>query len=114
MSRYFAFFAYLLNVIGAVFVLLFRRNDQFAVYHAKQSLGLIVLAGVIFLVWAVVGWVISWIPFIGFIFAMAMFALVIAAYIAITISWFLGMKYALGEQMQPVPMVGGLIQRFLP
>jgi uncharacterized membrane protein len=114
MSRYSAFFAYLLSVVGAVFVLLFRRDDQFAVYHAKQSLGLIVLAVVILVAWGVAGWVISWIPFIGFIFAIAAFALVIAGYITLVISWIVGMRYALNGQVQPLPMVGGLIQRFLP
>jgi uncharacterized membrane protein len=114
MSRYAAFFAYFLSVIGAIFVLLFRRNDRLAVYHAKQSIGLIVVAVAIFAIWAIIGWVVSWIPFLGFIFAMAAFALVIAAYITLAVSWIAGMKYALDEKMQPVPMFGGLIQRFLP
>ena len=114
MNRYSAFFAYLFSVVGAIFVLFFRRNDRFAVYHAKQSLGFIVLAIVLFVVWGIAGWVISWIPFIGFILAMATFAPVIAGFITLVISWIVGMRYALNEQMQPVPMVGGLIQRFLP
>jgi uncharacterized membrane protein len=114
MNRYSAFLAYLFSVVGAIVVLFLRRDDRFAVYHAKQSLGLIVLAVVLFVAWGIVGWVISWIPFIGFILAMAAFALVIAGYITLTISWIVGMRYALNGQMQPVPMVGGLIQRFLP
>ena len=57
--------------MGAIAVLLFRRDDRFAVYHAKQSLGLVGLAIVIFVVWTIAGWIISWIPFIGFILAMA-------------------------------------------
>jgi uncharacterized membrane protein len=114
MSRYAAFFAYLFSVVGALGVLLLRRNDRFAVYHAKQSLGLVLLALIVFLVWGVVGWAVSWIPYLGFIVAMALFALVIAAYIAFVFSWIFGMKYALDEKMQPMPMVGGFIQRFLP
>jgi len=114
MSRYVAFFAYLLSVIGAVVVLLLRRDDRFAVYHAKQSLGLVLLAVVAVVVWTVAGWLMSWVPYVGFILAMATFALVIAAYITLVIGWLIGMKYALEEKMQPVPVVGGLIQRFLP
>ncbi len=114
MSRYIAFFAYLLSVVGAVFVLLFRRDDRFAVYHAKQSLGLVLLAIAILIVWGVAGWLVSWIPYLGFIIAIATFALVIAAYITLMIGWLFGMKSALEERMQPVPVVGGLIQRFLP
>jgi uncharacterized membrane protein len=114
MSRYIAFLAYLLSVVGAVFVLLFRRNDRFAVFHAKQSLGLVLLAVMVIIIWAVAGWLMSWIPYIGFIFAMATFALVIASYMTLFISWLMGIKYALEEKMQPVPVIGGLIQRIFP
>jgi uncharacterized membrane protein len=109
MSKYLAFFAYLFSAIGAAFVLLTRRNDRLAVYHAKQSLGLLIVAVGVLLSWIVVGWVLAWIPYVGFIFAMALFALVIAAYIALIVCWFMGMHYALDEKMQPVPLVGDLI-----
>jgi uncharacterized membrane protein len=111
MSKYFAFIAYLLSVIGAAFILLARRNDRFAVYHAKQSLGLFLVAIGVLLAWIVVGWTLAWIPYIGFIFAMALFALAIAAYIALIVCWFMGMHYALDGKIQPVPLVGGLILR---
>ena len=114
MSRYIAFLAYVFSVVGAAFVLVFRRDDSFAVYHAKQSLGLGLLAIAILLIWGVAGWLLSWIPYLGFIFAVAAFALVIAAYIGLLIAWLFGMKFALDERMQPVPVVGGLIQRFFP
>jgi uncharacterized membrane protein len=113
MSKYFAFFAYLLSLIGAIIVLLVRRHDRFAVYHAKQSLGILLIAVGVLLGWIVVGWVVSWIPYIGFIVAIALFALVIAAYIILAVCWLIGMGYALHEKMQPVPLVGGLILRVL-
>jgi len=109
MSKYLALLAYLLSALGAAFVLLVRRNDRLAVYHAKQSLGLLIVAVGVLLGWIVVGWALSWIPYIGFIFAMALFALVIAAYIVLIVCWFMGMHYALDEKMQPVPLVGELI-----
>jgi uncharacterized membrane protein len=110
-TKYWAFFAYLLNIIGALYVLLARRNDKFAVYHAKQSLGITLLAIAVFVIWIVVAWIIAWIPYVGFIFAMALFSLVIAAYLVLAIVYILGMKYALDEKMQPVPIFGGLAER---
>jgi uncharacterized membrane protein len=110
-AKYFAFLAYLLSVVGALYILLARRNDKFAVYHAKQSLGITILALAVLIVWIVIAWIIAWIPYVGFIFAMALFSLVMAAYLVLAIVYILGMKYALDEKMQPVPIVGGLAER---
>lgn len=111
MSKYFAFFAYLLSIIGALYVLIFRRKDDFAVYHAKQSLGIVFLAISLFVAWMGFGWIISWIPYVGFIFAIAFFSLVIAGYLVLFVSWIIGIKYALDEKKQPVPIVGGYALR---
>ncbi len=111
MSKYFAFFAYLLSIVGVLGILIFRRKDEFAIYHAKQSLGIALIATGIFVAWVVFGWIISWIPYVGFIFAMALFSLVIAAYLVLFVCWIMGMRYTLEEKMQPVPIVGGIIIR---
>lgn len=37
-SRLFAFLAYFLGLIGFIIVLLAKKDDEFALYHAKQSL----------------------------------------------------------------------------
>ena len=64
-SRYLAFLAYLLSLPGALFVLLARRDDLFAVYHARQSLAIVIAAIVTPLAWAVVAWPAAWIPIVG-------------------------------------------------
>jgi uncharacterized membrane protein len=108
-SKVLAFLAYLLSFIGALYVLFARRKDEFAVYHAKQSLGIAIIALAVFIAWVVVGWIISWIPYVGFIFAMALFSLVIAAYILLTISCITGMVNALQMKQQPVLVIGDWI-----
>ena len=108
-SRIFAFLAYLLSVIGALYVLFTRRKDEFAVYHAKQSLGIAIIALGVFIAWVVFGWIISWVPYVGFIFAMALFSLVIAAYILLIISCITGMVNALQMKQQPVLVIGDWI-----
>ena len=113
MKNIFAVCAYVLSILGAAFVLIFRRNDAFAAYHAKQSLGIAIAAIVAFVVWAVGGWVISWVPYIGFIVAVACFALVIVAYIALAICSIIGIKYAWQGKQQPVPIIGEKILRYL-
>jgi uncharacterized membrane protein len=108
-SKVFAFLAYLLSIIGALYVLFARREDEFAVYHAKQSLGIAIIAIGVFIAWVVFGWIISWIPYIGFIFAMALFSLVIAAYVLLIISCITGMVNALQMKRQPVWVIGDWI-----
>ena len=112
-AQIFACLAYLLNIVGALYVLLFRRKDAFAVYHAKQSLGITLVAIVVFIAWVVIGWLLSWIPYIGLIFAMALFSLVIVAYIVLIRDYIIGLVYVFHAKMQPVPIVGRIIIRLL-
>jgi uncharacterized membrane protein len=102
-----AFLAYLLTVPGWLYVLLFRRDDKFAVFHAKQSAVLTVVAVGTPLAWLAVGWIISWIPLVGFILVVASFSLVIAAYAVLVVDWIIGMVFALQLKRSPLPVVGG-------
>lgn len=105
-SRYLAFFAYLLSIVGALYVLLARRDDAFAVFHAKQSLALAVAAVVTPLVWAIVAWAGAWIPVAGPLIGLVLFALVITVYIGLAASWIAGMTFALNGRVRLVPFVG--------
>jgi len=105
-SRYLAFAAYLLSLPGALYILLARRSDPFAVYHARQSL-LIVAAGVATpLLWAVCAWLLAWVPLVGPVIAVTLFALVLAVCAGLTFSWIAGMVYALQGRFTRVPLVG--------
>lgn len=106
-----AFLAYLLVIVGAVYILLVHRKNKLAVHHAKQALGIIIIAISIFIAWVVGGWIISWIPYIGFIVTVALFALVIAAYIVLAVGYITGIIYVLDEKKQPVPVVGKFATR---
>lgn len=105
-SRYLAFVSYLLSLPGALFVLLARRDDLFAVYHARQSLRLAAVALLTPLIWAVAAWVLAWIPIIGGMLGVILFALVIAVYVGVLISWVAGMIYSLKGQVRPMPLFG--------
>lgn len=108
-----AFLAYLLSVFGWLYVLLFRKEDKFAVYHAKQSMMLTIVAIGAPVVWGVVAWIVAWIPLAGSIIAAALFALVILTYIVLGAVWIVGMVYALQAKMKPIPMVGEWAERIL-
>ncbi len=107
-----AFLAYLLLVIGWLYVLLLHRHDKLAVYHTWQAIMLVVAAVLGFLVWAVLGWVILIIPLVGPFITAATFSLVIGLYIALVISWLVGMVYALQAKAKPIPFVGRWAERW--
>jgi uncharacterized membrane protein len=106
-----AFLAYLLPIVGWLYVLLFRKKDEFAVYHAKQSMMLTVTAVGTPAAWAIVAWILSWLPLAGPIISAALFALVILIYIFLVATWVIGMVYALQAKMEPVPVLGGWAER---
>ena len=106
-----AFLAYLLPILGWLYVLVFHRNDEFTVYHAKQSLVMTITAIGAPVVWGIVAWALTWIPLVGPIIAAALFALVILTYIVLTATWIVGLVYVSRAKAKPVPVVGGWAER---
>jgi uncharacterized membrane protein len=92
-SKLFAFLAYLLGIIGFVIVLLARKDDKFAMYHAKQSLVLCIAAVIIYIVGL-------FIPIIGW------FVILPLGYLLIAILWIFGVVRALTGTEKPLPLIG--------
>ena len=106
MSRIAAFVSYLVPVFGWIFVFLFCRKDEFAVFHTKQSIVLVLTMVIAPIVWLVAGWVVSFIPYVGFILTVSIFSLIVALYITLVFVWLLGMVYALQSKQRNLPLVG--------
>ncbi len=109
-NRISAFIAYLLPVVGWLYVGLFRRKDDFAMYHLRQAIALLFVLAIAFAGWAIAAWAVAWIPY-GFVFSMALFALVIAAGLGIGVAWIIGMLNALRGRKVPAPFAGGIARR---
>ncbi|MBI4149945.1 DUF4870 domain-containing protein [Candidatus Woesearchaeota archaeon] len=95
-SKTWAFLAYLLSVVGFVLVLMTKKEDTYAMYHAKQSF-------ILFLAW-VVTWIIGMIPLIGWLVAWVLVILLL-------ILWIIGMLNALNGKQVPLPVIGGLADK---
>lgn len=104
-SRLPAVLAYLFPVVGWLYVFLFQRSNSLAVYHLRQSIGLFLFLVGALVVWAVIGWVIAWIPYIA-VLSVGLFTIVIAAYFYGVVAWLLGMIHALRNQLTPLPLFG--------
>ncbi len=98
-SKIFAFLAYLLGIIGFVIVLLAKKEDKFAMYHAKQSLVLCIAAVIVYIAGV-------FIPIIGW------FIILPLGYLLITILWIFGMVRALTGVEKPLPLIGKYGEKF--
>ena len=101
-----AFLSYLLLVPGWLFVLIFRRKDSHASFHARQSMLINLLALVMIAAWFVVTWLVVSIPIMGPIFAWFLFAIVITAFIFLAVVWIMGMVRSFRENSRPLPLFG--------
>jgi len=103
-SRFLAALAYI-PIIGWLFAYLFQRRNGLAMYHLRQSIGLFLFLVGVLVGWAVIAWVLAWIPLMAVLSA-ALFTIVMAAYLYGFVAWILGMMNALRNRAVPLPWFG--------
>ena len=103
-----ALLAYLLPVVGPVYILALRKDDAFSRYHAFQSLTIVLALILAPAAWFLFSWLVSLLPF-GGVVAAYIFALVIAVYLAAVASWVAGIVNALRARRKPVPFFGRML-----
>jgi uncharacterized membrane protein len=94
-SKIFAFLGAFLTIIGYFIVYYTRKNDKYAMYYAKQGL-------VIFIAWiiaAVAGWIIGFVPVAGDIIETVLWAITLAF-------WIIGIVYSLSGEEKEIPIIG--------
>jgi len=113
LQRFPAFINYLLPVIGWIYVGIFQRKNSLAMFHLRQSLGLVLFLVLITVAWVGVGWVMAWIPY-SFVFSVLLFVLPLTAYLVGAVLWVVGMALALLGYETPLPLFGGFTARLFP
>jgi len=103
-SRISALIAYI-PVLGWLYGLLIARRNDFVRFHAKQSLGLFLFLVLTFVAWAVVAWLLTWLPY-GFLLGNVLFALVVAALIYSVFALIAGILNALRGRVALLPIFG--------
>jgi uncharacterized membrane protein len=96
--------------IGWAYVLLAEQHNPLAMFHVKQSIGLVIFLVAMLIGWAVITWVLAWIPY-GFLVGNALFTVVIAAYVYGIIAWFIGIISALRGRAVLLPVFGAYANR---
>lgn len=92
-GKLWAFLAYLLGLIGFVLVIALKKDNKFAMYHAKQSLVLFIFMVLVMVVGTVI-------PFIGWFIIMPLGSLLVL------ILWILGIVNALTGKEAPLWLIG--------
>ena len=109
-SRLSAVIAYLIPVLGWLYIFFFQRRNSLALYHLRQAIGLVLFLIVTLLVWGLVSWLLAWIPYLD-ILGIALFALVMGAYLYGFVAWLFGIYNALRDRESPLPLFGRLASR---
>jgi uncharacterized membrane protein len=92
-------------VIGWLYVLIFQRSNLLALYHVRQSVGLILFVLGVFVGWVVIAWLLAWIPY-GAVLGVAMFTLVMTAFFYGIVALIMGVINALNRRLAPLPLFG--------
>jgi uncharacterized membrane protein len=82
-----------LTLIGWIIAFILYQNDksELAIFHLRQALGIVIIGAI--------GWIIFWIPIIGWFAAIFLFVI-----------WIMGIISAAQGEMKPVPLLGKLFQ----
>jgi uncharacterized membrane protein len=92
-----------ITLIGFVVAVILHGNKktQLGAYHLRQSLGLMLLWVVSFFVNVVLGFI----PFVGWLVALAIWA-------GLLVLWVMGLLAAANGEMKPVPVVGTYFEQW--
>ena len=94
-SKLFAFLATFFSIIGFIIALLVKKEDDYVMFYAKQSLVLFIFAVLV----GIVQMAISWIPIFGWIIGFGLQVIVL-------VLWVLTWIYALSGEKKETPFIG--------
>jgi uncharacterized membrane protein len=92
-------------IIGWLYVYFMQRENPLAVFHLRQSVGLFLFLIGIFVVWAVVAYLLALIPYMA-VFSVTLFTIVMAFYMFGVVAWVTGIVNALKNKSTPLPLFG--------
>jgi uncharacterized membrane protein len=97
-------------IIGWLYVFFLHHDNEFAMFHLRQSIGLFLFLLVSMLGWGLVTWVLAWIPY-GMLFGVALFTMVIIAFVFGVFAWIIGIVHALQGRVALLPIFGRAANR---
>jgi uncharacterized membrane protein len=100
-SKTYAFLATFLSIIGFVIALVTKKDDEYVMYYAKQSLVIFIIA----VIAGIINSILMWIPFLGWF-------IIAIINIALFLLWLVSWIYALSGEKKTIPIVSDYAQKF--
>lgn len=98
-GKIFGFLAYLLSLVGFLIVMLAKKENKFAMYHAKQGLVLFIFEVIVYFVGGLI-------PVLGW------FVILPVGGIFVLVLKIMGIVNSLNGQEKPLPMIGQFGEKF--
>lgn len=111
-GKIFAILAYLLGIIGFLIVLLAKKDNKFAMYHAKQALMVNIAAIVVAIPLAIVMMVLMFIPFVNIVAGILGMLFWLCFVLCLLVLVVMGIIAAINLQMKPLPVIGTLAEKW--
>jgi uncharacterized membrane protein len=106
--------AYLFSLPGALIVRMAGKNSKPCLHHARRSLELFLFIFFLFAAWAVIALLLTFIPYLGFPIAMAIFGIVVAASIFSLVLCIMGIVSVFREKTIIFPLITSLMRKIEP
>ncbi len=94
-DKLFAFLATFFTIIGFLVVILAKKKSEYVKFYAKQGIVIFIAS----LIVGAIGWVVFWIPVLGWIIKTGMS-------IILLVLWLISWINALSGEMKETPLVG--------
>jgi uncharacterized membrane protein len=105
-SKLFGALAYLLSVVTGIVVLLMKKEDAYAKFHAMQSILVFVVVFIVYVILTIAAVILSYIPIIGQILGLLVVLLQGLISLVMLILWLLLMWKAYSGVKWKLPVVG--------
>ena len=110
-GRAFAVLAYVLPLVGGIVAILADGRNPLTRHHAQQSIATVLTLVLGFFVWALVGYVIALVPWVGPIVSISLFSLVLAMAAFLAVNWVLSLLRALRGEERDIPIANRVARR---
>ena len=110
-GRAFAVLAYVVPLVGGIVAMAADGRNPLTRHHAQQSIAAVLTLILSFFVWALLGYVIALIPWVGPIVSISLFSLVLAMAAFLAVNWILSLLRALRGEERDIPLANRVARR---
>jgi uncharacterized membrane protein len=113
-ERILCLIAYIFSLPGVILVRFAGKKSSFCLHHARRSAELFIFLLFLFVNWYVITYILSLIPYAGFLLAIALFGIIVAAWIFCLALCVMGIVKALQGKTVVFPFITSFVNKIDP